>query len=124
MAIVYAIQKQRIWSPKKGDYVSKFDFEPAERFGEIRFLLGPTAVPFNINPIIADLKNGLKDFAGEDYLLLVGSPIFIGLSAAIALDVTDGLARFLQWSGRDNDYVEIAVSDVFIGDSTNPENGL
>lgn len=106
---IFVVQKQMMWNPAKGELVSKFDLKPAERYGEIVWLLSPTAGPFNAIPIIRELKEKLKDYSYEngDYLLLLGNPCIIGWTVAIASQVSGGPVRLLQWSGKSREYVPI-----------------
>jgi hypothetical protein len=110
MAVVYVIQKQMRWDPSRGEHVPRFDLEPAKKYGELRYLLSPTANPFNPGPIIDDMANVLAHFTADDYLLLIGNPCLIGWAVAIAsfelLD-RDGKLKLLQWHGRDKKYIVV-----------------
>ena len=104
---VLAIQNQMRYEREKGIYVPKFDLSPAEEYGQIKFLLSPTASPFNPAGVMPDLWEGLRDYSDDDHLLLVGNPILIGWATAIAADVNDGRVRLLQWSGKDRRYLSV-----------------
>lgn len=117
MPRVFVVQKQHRWDERSQQFVPKFDLAPAEHYGELQFLLSPTAAPFNLKPILADLHAGLADIRSEDYLLLIGNPVLIGVATAIALDNLscrgDGVLNLLQWSGKEKRYVVIEARDVF-----------
>lgn len=104
---VYVVQHQMRWDDEKKDLVPKFDLHPAGKFGELSFLLSPTAGPFNARSIIAELKEKLAKYTPDDYLLLVGNPCLIGWVVALAAKVTGGRIKLLQWSGKDGGYIEI-----------------
>ena len=104
---VFVIQNQ-FTKTQSGNLVEKFDLSPARRYGELTFLLSPTAKPFRANSVLKDLQNGLKDYSDRDYLLLIGNPALIGFAAAIAANFNDGNLQLLQWSGDLNQYLVIS----------------
>lgn len=112
MARVFVVQKQHRFDEQKGELVPKFDLSSAEQYGEIVYLLSPTASPFNPGPIVEELQEKLADFGDEDSLLLVGNPCLIGFATAIAAEASDGFVRLLQWSGRDRAYIPVEA-DLF-----------
>lgn len=80
----------------------------AEEYGEVEFLLSPNAAPWAPAKIIVELYEKLRGFRGDkDYLLLIGNPILIGLTCAVAARITGGRARMLQWNGRDMKYIPV-----------------
>lgn len=101
---VYVVQKQMHLDREKQEYVERFNLEPAKEYGELRYLLSPTAAPFRPDSVLEDLEEGLKDFTDEDFLLLVGNPVLIGLASALAA-IKSGTVNFLQWSGKDQKYL-------------------
>jgi hypothetical protein len=109
MARVFIVQDQQ--KRQDGELVSKFDFSTAERFGELVFVLGPSARPFPPNEeIVAELHEQLQDFGPDDYLLLVGNPCLIGWATAIAAHYSGGLVQQLQFAARPTaHYLEVAV---------------
>lgn len=107
---VFVVQKQHRFDEQKGELVPKFDLTSAEVFGEVVYLLSPTASPFNPEPIIAELAEKLADFGDQDSLLLVGNPCLIGWATAIAADNNDGFVRMLQWSGRERAYIAVEAT--------------
>ena len=108
---VYVVQNQHCFSKQDSKMVPKFDFSSAEKYGKLVFLLSPTAAPFNPESIIKELEEKLEPFTKDDYLLMVGNPVLMGLAAIIAneyLEPGDPL-NFLQWSGRDRGYITVPV---------------
>lgn len=107
---VFAVQNQMRFDQEKGELVERFpSIHKAERYGKIEFLLSPSASPFSPDLVIGDLHFKLKDFSDADHLLLVGNPVLIGLSVAIAAHYNSGRIRFLQWSGKHFDYTEVVT---------------
>jgi hypothetical protein len=105
--IVYVVQEQDRVDPSSGRFVPKYDVSAASEYGELRFLLGPRAAPFNSAPIVAELRARLRFFRPGDYLLLLGNPCFIGWATAIAVERTGGAIQLLQWSGKEQRYLAI-----------------
>lgn len=107
MGRVFVIQKQHRFDEARGELVPKFDLTSAEKYGEIVYLLSPTASPFHPDPIVAELQEKLDSFDDDDCLLLVGNPCLIGFGTAIAASVNEGRVRLLQWSGQQRAYIPV-----------------
>jgi hypothetical protein len=114
MSTVYVVQDSRRYDNETGEYVSVHDLTPATEFGELKYLLTPTAAPWKPESVIADLWEGLETFGKDDYLLMVGNPVLCGLATAVAASINFGHIRFLQWNGRQKRYtpVEAQVFDI------------
>ena len=113
MSRVFVVQKQHCWDPGKDQFVPKFDLSPAEQYGELVYLLSPTAAPFRPESVLRELQEKLADIKPDDYLLLIGNPVLIGLATAVAADALEGSVNLLQWSGKERRYLPIAVENVF-----------
>ena len=109
MGTVYVVQNQHKLDKCTQCLVPKFEFKGAKVYGELEFLLSPTASPFSTGPLIDELKDKLRDFSDEDHLLLVGNPVLIGCSMSIAAEANHGRVRVLQWSGKAQEYRSISV---------------
>jgi hypothetical protein len=53
------------------------------------------------------MRKNLKDFTKQDYILLTGDPAVIGISCAIASDMTNGQFNLLKWDRREFKYYPI-----------------
>ncbi|MBC8183265.1 hypothetical protein H8E88_19340 [candidate division KSB1 bacterium] len=83
------------------------DLTPASVYGELKILLSNRRMPLNIQPIIRELRSKLRNFSDEDYLLLVGDPVLIGLATAIAADINIGMINLLKWDRQTKQYIKI-----------------
>lgn len=110
---VFLVQDTKHIDPKDGQLKSKFDFSAASIYGELVELLEPGASPFDLPPVVRKLREGLFHFSSSDYLLLVGSPVLIGLAVAIAADFNNGHVAMLQWSGAKRQYIPCRVFELF-----------
>lgn len=107
---VYIVQDQKQLTGD-GQLVAKFDFTPAERYGELFFLLKSGSSPFNLPPVIDELHKHLQNYRPNyDYLLLTGNPVLIGLTVAIAANYADGKVLMLQWSGSRQAYLPVTAA--------------
>jgi hypothetical protein len=109
MSTVFVIQNQHRWDKDKSTFVPKFDFSSAVGYGQLSYLLTPTAAPFNSGPVIDELREKLSFFGDDDCLLLIGNPVLIGCAVAIAAQSNRGKVKVLQWSGTDRRYVKIQL---------------
>jgi hypothetical protein len=108
-AKVYVVQKQHKWDEGKEEFVPKFDLSSAEEYGELVYLLKPTAAPFHPGPVVEELRGKLEWFNEEDSLLLIGNPVLIGCAVAIASQSNRGRVKVLQWSGTSRKYVQVQL---------------
>lgn len=113
---VFVVQKQMKYDPAKEAFVPKFELESAHKYGKLEYLLSPTAQPFNPWAIIDELHEKLKHITANDHLLLIGNPCLIGMVVAIAACYTQGKVRMLQWSGKEQKYVEVIATLYDCGD--------
>lgn len=109
---VYIIQDQK-HVDKDGQLKCKFDFEPAKEFGELKEVLHPSASPFNLEPALLKMRQVLSNYTTGDFLLLTGSPVFIGMAVALAADYNEGNVSLLQWSGAKHCYIPVRISNLF-----------
>jgi len=110
---VFVVQNQHRLNAAKQQFEPKFDLSPAAEYGELVYLLSPTASPFRPEPLVAELREKLRGFDDDDHLLLIGNPVLIGLAVTIASDWNDGSVSLLQWSGKDGRYLRVAIKDLF-----------
>jgi hypothetical protein len=110
---VYVIQDQKTVDNRSGELRPKFDFTPAKEFGELEFLLWPSASPFSLDGPISALHEKLRNYRDGDYLLLVGNPVLLGLAVAVAADYNMGNVNLLQWSGARRTYLPVHVKNLY-----------
>lgn len=112
MSKVYVVQAQMKMTTE--GLVPQFDFSSAEKYGELVFLLSPSASPFNPDPIIRELHEKLANYTTEDFILLTGNPCLIGWVVGILADKTDGKFKLLQWNGKEQGYIPVEVDNLFM----------
>lgn len=119
-ARVFVVQ-QPTGRDDEGRVIPTFDLSPAETYGELVFVLGPTENPFaDAQATLMRISNRFLEerFGDEDWVLLVGNPVLIGLMSVVAAQYSDRL-RVLQWkrSARCYEPVEVQVFE----DESEPE---
>ena len=62
MAVVYIPQEPRKRDVKTGQWVQAFDLSPAKKFGELKVLLPHGSLPIDTEPMMKNIKDGLKNF--------------------------------------------------------------
>ena len=109
MSKVYAPQVPSKYDPATKLWVPTLNLDHAKSFGEVVVMLPPNANRLHINPLVTALRDQMKDFTEEDYIIAVGDPSLIAAAACIAARKTGGLLRILKWDRQSNSY--IAVED-------------
>lgn len=84
---------------------------PAADFGEIKVLLPSGAqITFSPGPVTRELMRGLAKFNDEDYLLLMGDPVAIGIATAAAAHHNQGRVKMLKWDRQERQYFPISIN--------------
>ena len=75
------------------------------KYGDLKLVLEDWPnITMSTQPTIRRLRKILKDFCDQDYLLLSGDPVAIGLACAVAADVNQGKVKILKWENREGLY--------------------
>jgi len=94
------------------------DIAPAMKFGEMKVLLPPyTQIAFSTAPTIRSLRIKLRHFSDDDYLLLTGDPVAIGLACSIAAFYNSGRYTALKWDRREKLYIPVKIDITEKGES-------
>ena len=107
MAKVYIIQEL----PGTRSGKPKFNIMGASKFGELKTLLPEfSQIILSPGPIVFKLRQLLKDYTSEDYLLLKGDPAIIGVACSNVADITGGKYKFLKWDRQEQVYYPIEIN--------------
>ena len=105
--IVYVIQE--IAGTRDGR--PKINIIGASQYGSFKFLLPELSqIIFSPGPLIMKLRQSLKDYRSEDYLLLTGDPAIIGVACSIVSDITNGKYNLLKWDKQERRYYPIKIN--------------
>ena len=89
----------------------KINIMSASKYGEFKFLLPEfSQIIFSPGPLIYKLRQGLKNFTTEDYLLLTGDPAIIVVAGSILNEITNGKYSLLKWDRQDRIYYPIKIN--------------
>jgi len=104
---VYVIQE--IAGTREGR--PKINIIGASQYGSFKFLLPELSqIIFSPGPLIMKLRQGLKNYRSNDYLLLTGDPAIIGVACSIASDITNGKYNVLKWDKQERRYYPITIN--------------
>ena len=107
LPIVYVIQE--IAGTRDGK--PKINILGAASYGTFRFLLPELSqMIFSPGPLIFKLRQGLKNYTTQDYLLLTGDPALIGVACSIVSDITNGKFNLLKWDKQERKYYPIQIN--------------
>jgi hypothetical protein len=82
----------------------------AQDFGELKFILPEkTNLMWKPQETISIIKDELRFFNDNDYLLLIGDPAVIGICTAVAAEYNCGRIKFLKWDNREWKYYPVKV---------------
>ena len=105
---VFMTQRPMYRDRATGEFVDKFDLEPAEKFGPIIEVLPPGNI--KIRPdTIEQIHRNMDDFSDQDYLLNVGDPLAMAAVACIASQRTGGVLRVLRWCRFSGAYTPVVM---------------
>ena len=105
--VVYVIQE--IAGTKAGN--PKINIMGASNYGQFKFLLPEfSQIIFSPGPLVYKLRQGLKSYTSEDYLLLTGDPAIIGVACSIVSDITNGKYKLLKWDKQERKYYPIEIN--------------
>ena len=82
---------------------------PASVYGEITVLLPPGQVSFSTAPTLRRLRDKLRSFNDNDYLLLMGDPAAISMASVIAANNNNGRWKLLKWDKQEQQYYVVKV---------------
>ena len=105
--IVYVVQE--IAGTREGR--PKINIIGASKYGAFKFLLPELSqIIFSPGPLIMILRQSLKDYKPDDYLLLTGDPAIIGVACSIVSDITTGKYNLLKWDKQERRYYPIKIN--------------
>ena len=109
MGRVFAPQQPMRYDRDMGAMVPSMDLSPAAEYGELvvmLHLIGKDALLMSV-PVVRRIREVLRDFSDEDYLLAVGDPGAIAVAGAVAAEMNRGRFRILKWDGRNHRYLDV-----------------
>jgi hypothetical protein len=107
---VYVINEPLKKDAATGAMAKWLPMESAAAFGEVVEVLPPGSPPAALDGYVAILRERLKDFREDDYLVLVGDQSLLVAAAAIVGWSDAGKLRVLKWSRNANAYEPLLLN--------------
>lgn len=107
MPKVYAPQVPSKYDSATKLWLPSINLDPAKAFGELVVMLPPNANRLHVNPLISAIKEKMKDFGPEDYVVAIGDPSLLAAAACIAVKKTGGTLRILKWDRQSSSYIAV-----------------
>ena len=101
----FIVQEVRKKDPSTGDMVPVMDFRKVLEYGDPVILLPNGRVGFSPGPTIDSLRDKLRDYSDNDYLVSVGDPTAIFAAAMVVGDINNGRCNILKWDKDSKQYI-------------------
>ena len=86
------------------------DITDAVAFGDLQILVpAKEQVAFSTQPTVRRIEKGLRKFNDNDFLLLSGDPVCIGIACAQAAKCNNGKFKVLKWDRLEGKYYPLTV---------------
>lgn len=84
---------------------------PASAFGDIS-VLSIRELPMygDPGPMIASIRTALAKFNSDDFILLIGDPVLIGIAFYYAARANNGAVTCLKWDKQQKQYFPIKLN--------------
>lgn len=91
----------------------KHNFSPAAEYGILKVLCPPGDISVDARPMVLRVREKLANFNDQDYLVLTGDPIMIGIAMVEAECANNGIVNVLKWNRKTGKYfaVRLDLSD-------------
>lgn len=96
MSRVFVPQVPSRFDTKLNTWMPTVNIDPAREYGDVKVMLPPEAARLETATQVKLLKDAMVDYGPEDYILAIGNPVIIAITAAIA-DRASSPLRILQW---------------------------
>jgi hypothetical protein len=86
------------------------DLSDALGYGDLEILIpAKEQVSFSARSMVQQIESKLKAYTSDDYLMLSGDPVCIGVACAIAAKENNGHFNVLKWDRLEEKYYSIEV---------------
>ena len=102
---VYVVQERKKFDRVTGELVPAVNIMPAAEYGELIELFDSKQHALLTSQVVSKLRNKLRGFSDNDYLLPIGNPILIGIATAMAAKNNMGRVKLLHWDRELTRYI-------------------
>ena len=108
---VFVVNEPLMW--EGGEQVRALDLTPARDHGELIHVLPAGKLPHNMDVVVEQIKERMRDYRPDDILLLIGDPRAMAVAAAIAARRGGGRLRLLHWQRRQRTYDCVEIGGLY-----------
>ena len=109
MSKVYIAQEPIYRDKDTGAVIPRFDLTPAAVYGELEFLTPGNANSLMPGPTMRALRQKLRGFSDEDFILPTGDPVLIAMVVLVAAESNMGKVKMLKWDKPTRSYIVIQL---------------
>ena len=106
---VYIVQELLKRDIVTGEMVLMMDFRPAAKYGEPVVLLNSGRVSLTPGPTIDKIRDKLRNFSDDDYIISSGDPSAIFAAAMVIADINNGRCKLLKWDKSAKEYIMVQM---------------
>lgn len=81
----------------------------ASVYGDLEVLHRGNKVGMDTANIVQRFRHALRNFSDNDFVLLVGDPVLIGIATAVSLKANRGKANVLKWNRETRSYLKVEI---------------
>lgn len=109
MSKVYAPQLPSRFDASTRLWIPSINIDPARKFGEVVVMLPPNANRAHTAPLVQAMREQMRDYTADDYVIAVGDPSLIAVAACIAAKKAQGTLRMLKWDRQMANYIPVEI---------------
>ena len=106
---VYIIQEPLKRDLSTGEMIPTMDFRKVLDYGDPVVLLNSGRVSLSPGPTVDMLRDKLRNFTDEDFLVSVGDPSAIFIAAMVVGEVNRGRCQLLKWDKNSKQYITVQI---------------
>jgi len=106
--IVY-VPHETMFRDENGKLHPKHDLRPAISFGQLQLMTPHGRLFTDKQIVVAVMRQAMPRYTTNDYILLTGDPVAIGVACALAALDTGGKVRLLQWDRITKTYTPLDI---------------
>lgn len=105
----FIVQEPMRVDVETGQVTPMMDFSKVLEYGDPVVCLPSGRVGFTPGPTVDNLREKLKDFSDNDYIVSVGDPTAIFVAAMVINEMNNGRCKLLKWDKNHRKYVCVSV---------------
>lgn len=110
MSKVYVPQLPSRYDAATRLWVPSINIDDAKKFGDVVVMLPPNANRLHISPLVVALREQMRHYTKDDWVVAVGDPSLIAAAACIAGKSTGGVIRLLKWDRQSAQYIPVEMN--------------